>query len=108
MRSEVRVPVFFPLMASLCATAFAVAACLFLVGCSNEANRPYETGSITTGGIPSATSPVRPPKTAIVQSGDTLYSIARRNNVTVYDLMTVNGLTSSRVAVGQALNIPTY
>ena len=108
MRFEVGSPAFSPVVAILCATTLVIAACILLVGCSNETNGSYDTGSITTGAIAPAPATVRSPKMAIVHPGDTLHAIARRNNVAVYDLMTVNGLTSSRIEVGQALNIPTY
>jgi LysM repeat protein len=44
----------------------------------------------------------------MVQPGDTLFSIARRNNVTVYDLAASNNLMSSRLHVGQTLSVPSY
>lgn len=50
-----------------------------------------------------------PPPTGqvhIVQTGDTLYSIARRYGTTVDAIMTANGLTSTNIYVGQRLIIP--
>lgn len=44
--------------------------------------------------------------TYVVQKGDTLYSIANRNNVSVNDLMLNNNLNSSILSVGQVLTIP--
>lgn len=41
-----------------------------------------------------------------VQRGDTLYSIARANGVTVKDLMAANGLGSSAIRPGQTLRLP--
>lgn len=41
-----------------------------------------------------------------VRSGDTLYSIARRNNVTVEALKRANGLTTNSIQVGQTLALP--
>lgn len=41
-----------------------------------------------------------------VQSGDSLYSIARRYNTTVDSLMDANGLTSTLLQVGQILKVP--
>lgn len=43
----------------------------------------------------------------IVKSGDTLYSIANKYNVTVNDIKNLNNLTSNNLSVGQMLNIPT-
>lgn len=42
----------------------------------------------------------------IVVSGDNLYSIARKNNTTVNELMKLNNLTSANLSVGQRLRIP--
>lgn len=44
--------------------------------------------------------------TYIVQSGDTLYSIAAKYNVTVSDLKNANQLSSNVITVGQKLIIP--
>ncbi len=41
-----------------------------------------------------------------VQSGDTLYSIARQYNTTVTELRRINNLTSDILQIGQVLNIP--
>jgi LysM repeat protein len=85
-----------------------IGACPLLVGCADEPNHERETGSITTGSISATSAPSRPGRTAIVQQGDTLFSIARRYNVTVYDLATSNNLSSSRLRVGQILAVPSY
>ncbi|MCS6928410.1 MAG: LysM peptidoglycan-binding domain-containing protein [Saprospiraceae bacterium] len=45
--------------------------------------------------------------TYTVVAGDTLFSIARRFNVTVADLRQANNLTSDHLRVGQVLRIPT-
>ena len=42
----------------------------------------------------------------IVKLGDTLYSIAKRYNVSVNDIMNTNNLTSSLLTIGQELIIP--
>lgn len=48
-----------------------------------------------------------PPALAyVVQKGDTLYALARRENVTVDDLRRLNGLASDTLAVGQVLKLP--
>lgn len=44
-------------------------------------------------------------KTYVVKQGDTLYSIARRNNISVDDLKAMNGLTSNTISIGQTLNV---
>ena len=56
--------------------------------------------------IPSSNT--TPPTTNIytVEAGDTLYSIARRYNTTVNDLININNLTSSTLQIGQQLLIP--
>ncbi len=42
----------------------------------------------------------------VVQAGDTLYSLSRRYDTTVQAIMAANGLTSTRIVVGQQLRIP--
>ncbi len=44
--------------------------------------------------------------TYVVQSGDTLYSIAQKYNTTIDDLMKLNNLTTSVLSLGQRLKIP--
>lgn len=41
-----------------------------------------------------------------VQAGDTLYRISRQNNITVGKLMQYNGLTDSKILIGQKLYLP--
>lgn len=41
-----------------------------------------------------------------VQSGDTLYGLSRRYNVSVAELMQINNLTSTNLALGQRLYLP--
>lgn len=38
-----------------------------------------------------------------VQKGDTLYSIAKRNNISVADLLEINNLSNSNISIGQEL-----
>ena len=41
-----------------------------------------------------------------VKPGDTLYSIARKNNTSVNELIKLNGLTSNNLSIGQTIIIP--
>ena len=41
-----------------------------------------------------------------VKSGDTLYSIAKKYNISVNELKTINNLSNDNLAVGQLLNVP--
>ena len=41
-----------------------------------------------------------------VKSGDTLWNIARKNNISVNELKTTNNLTSNALSIGQVLYIP--
>lgn len=61
---------------------------------------------ITTGSTGYGGSANRPHVYA-VREGDTLYSLSRRYNVPVGDLVAANRLTSERIAIGQHLVIPT-
>jgi len=47
-----------------------------------------------------------PPRTHVVQRGETLYRIALWYNTTVAALIEANGLTSDRILAGQTLRIP--
>ncbi len=44
--------------------------------------------------------------THYVSKGDTLYNIAKRNNVTVASLKAANGLTGNGISIGQSLTVP--
>ncbi len=51
-------------------------------------------------------TPQQETNTYIVQSGDSLWSIAKRFNVSVDDLKSENNLTSNLISIGQVLRIP--
>lgn len=57
--------------------------------------------------IPASGSPPAGPIVHIVQPGETLYSIARQYNTTVWAIMAANGLKSSTIYAYRALYIPT-
>lgn len=44
--------------------------------------------------------------TYVVKSGDNLYSIAKKYDITVNDLKTINNLTSNTLSIGQVLKLP--
>ncbi|HET7322447.1 MAG TPA: DUF5715 family protein [Longimicrobiaceae bacterium] len=54
----------------------------------------------------SASTAVAGPQRYRVRAGDSLWSIARRNRVSVAALRSANGLRSSRIQAGQLLTIP--
>ena len=56
--------------------------------------------------IPTSNDGGSPLPTYTVQTGDTLYSIARRYNTTVDALKSVNNLTSNVLSIGQVLKLP--
>lgn len=55
---------------------------------------------------PKSEQPKRDEKTVVVQSGDALEKIARRNGVSVASLMEANALKSTALKIGQQLVIP--
>lgn len=61
--------------------------------------------------LPGSTTnqPTETPKanTFVVKSGDTLYKIARENNISVNDLKSLNNLSSDVLSIGQVLKLPT-
>jgi len=68
------------------------------------------TGPRPTGyGVPYRPQPVgqHVPQVVEVQQGDTLFSLSRRYNVPVGDLVAANRLPNDRIAIGQRLVIPT-
>jgi len=56
--------------------------------------------------IPSSIT-TSPNRTYTVQSGDSLYSIARKFNTTINDIKSLNNLTSNNLSIGQILKIST-
>ncbi len=62
--------------------------------------RPTETETQPSTPTPSPTATVH-----IVKSGDTLYNIARKYNITVETLKRLNGLTSNIIKIGQRLKV---
>lgn len=54
-----------------------------------------------------ATSTPTTYKDYVVKKGDSLYSIANKNNITVDELKKINNLTSNMLSVGQVLKLPT-
>ena len=56
--------------------------------------------------IPSNVGNISPNQTHIVTSGDTLYNIAARNQISVEALKEHNNLSSTKINLGQPLNIP--
>ena len=46
-------------------------------------------------------------KDYVVNKGDSLYSIANKNNITVDELKKINNLTSNMLSIGQVLKLPT-
>lgn len=57
--------------------------------------------------IPVGESGLEAGQTHIVQSGDSLYKIAQRYNVTVNEIKAANNITSDLLNIGQILKIPT-
>lgn len=59
-------------------------------------NDSAEKSAITSGEIPSS---------VVVQKGDTLYSLAKRYNTTVEDLLAINELNGNLLKIGQVLKL---
>ncbi|MBD9098920.1 LysM peptidoglycan-binding domain-containing protein [bacterium] len=54
-----------------------------------------------------ATSTPTTYKDYVVKKGDSLYSIANKNNITLDELKKINNLTSNMLSIGQVLKLPT-
>ena len=68
----------------------------------------FDAEVLRQGGIAVAVEPpVRDYSEYYVQAGDTLYAISRRYSMSVEELMQVNGLRDSSLAIGQVLRVRT-
>ncbi|MBR6690874.1 MAG: LysM peptidoglycan-binding domain-containing protein [Bacilli bacterium] len=73
-----------------------------LVNLNNLSSTALSIGQILK--LPSTTTGMG--NTYTVKSGDNLYEIARKNNTTVSDLMSINNLSSTLLSIGQVLKLP--
>jgi murein DD-endopeptidase MepM/ murein hydrolase activator NlpD len=71
-----------------------------------QAPRPVQTQPVRMQ--PVASRPPAPPanRTVRVQKGDTLYKIAKRNDVTIEQIRSASNLKKSKLSIGQELTIP--
>jgi nucleoid-associated protein YgaU len=73
---------------------------------SNTTSRPASSSTLaSTISLPAA-APAAASKSYRVRSGDSLWTIARRNNITVASLQAANSLRGSKIMAGQVLIIP--
>ena len=82
-----------------------------LPGIGGSANHPLHveggpTMPITEGGAIGSPQNTEPLATHTVVSGDSLWGIARKYDVEVYDIRIANNLSSDKIIVGQKLIIP--
>ncbi|HEX7749390.1 MAG TPA: peptidoglycan DD-metalloendopeptidase family protein [Bordetella sp.] len=83
--------------------AATLAAVLVLGGCSSTSNQPAPIVSLDQ----SSSGGTAPGGTYVVKPGDSLYGIARRNNVDVASLERANGISNpNHLTVGQVLTLP--
>ncbi|MGN6578678.1 MAG: peptidoglycan DD-metalloendopeptidase family protein [Bordetella sp.] len=83
--------------------AATLAAVLVLAGCASTSNQPAPIVSLDQ----SSAGGAAPGGTYVVKPGDSLYGIARRNNVDVGSLERANGITNpNHLTVGQVLTLP--
>lgn len=95
-------------------------------GYAPTAQAPYQNPTNNAPYQPIPTTPINPPATIstntpppaisslpssgggrhTVASGDTLWGLSRKYNVSVDDIRQANGLTSDTIVTGQTLNIP--
>ena len=64
------------------------------------------TNNLSIGQKLVVSAPSKDTDTYIVQKGDTLYAIAGRFGTTVANLMSINNLSTTNLAIGQVLKIP--
>ena len=78
---------------------------LLVTGCATPISAPVaDRGGVASGGIPAATAPR--PGFHVVRPGDTLYSIAQRQGVTVRDLVAWNQIADpNQLEVGTELRV---
>jgi len=85
-----------------------------LISANNLANTNLQIGDVLI--IPNQVAPPLPPEEPlppntneyIVQSGDSLYSIAKKYGITASELQSYNNLPSTLLSIGQVLLIPNY
>lgn len=75
-----------------------------------EENVEVKVVNVSTDSVPEIrqpdpAKPIKPMATYTVGQGDTLYSIAKKNNVTVAELQEMNGLEGTAISIGQELII---
>jgi len=72
---------------------------------TNEETRPSPPPPVRPEPAPSPSPSTETGKVHIVKTGDTLYGIARKYNITVEALKQLNGLTSNIIKIGQRLKV---
>jgi flagellum-specific peptidoglycan hydrolase FlgJ len=71
---------------------------------ANTAPAPKPAPTVASQAKASAYAPVGTNEYRVVQ-GDTMYSISKKHNITVDQLMQLNGLTSNALSIGQVLKV---
>jgi LysM repeat protein len=73
---------------------------------SNEVNPPATSSPAYTPSAPNPTPSTGGGAAHVVASGDTLWGLSRKYNVSVADIKQANGLTGDTIMTGQTLRIP--